>query len=196
MRMQSVVFAVLLAASGITAAADRCDWQAAARDQDAAKVQTNLAALQNILRKASGSGVDQASKHAAEQLLQRAEHPQALAAIVGRWKVRSLQVSEDFVYAYPFFAARITDPPACGYRFAKTSGSQRRAGGLYPMADNKRQLAFLGATTVNDDPVRDYDQHSASPHNSAGRLLRIGRNELLMIVDADASGFELYQLKR
>jgi hypothetical protein len=34
------------------------------------------------------------------------------------------------------------------------------------------------------------------PVNSAGRLLRIAHDTLLMILDADAKGFELYRLDR
>ena len=94
----------------------------------------------------------------------------------------------------------------CGFSFAKTTGSQRRTGRLLPMRD-RRTLAFLGTGTVNDDPTGRYGPRMrprgevmggdpAVPVNSAGTLVRIGRNELLMLLDLDERGFELYHLKR
>ena len=77
-----------------------------------------------------------------------------------------------------------------------------------PAADERRHaLAFLGTGTVNDNHTGAYGPDNPprgtamgsmgdAPVNSAGRLLRIGEGELLMILDFDERGFELYHLKR
>lgn len=137
-------------------------------------------------------------------LLQRALHPLPLGDIQGAWRVRSIQVGRTDAYAYPYFAGRI-DRSACGFRFSKTRGSQRRHGLLLPMADDDRALAFLGAATVNDDPTRPYGPDNRllsepagpdGPVNSVGRLLRVGPHTLLILLDANDNGFELYRLER
>lgn len=175
--------------------AQRCDWQMQAREEHRSTVRVPITDVSAILDRTSGDGVDRASLNAARSLLRHARAPLPLNNIRGHWKVRSIQVDDGFVYAYPYFRARIEAKPGCGERFAKTSGSQRRSGILYPL-QGKREMAFLGAKTVNDDQVRSYNLAAASVDNSAGRLLRIGRNELLMVLDANDRGFELYHLKR
>lgn len=140
----------------------------------------------------------------ARYLLQRALHPLPLGDIHGAWRVRSIQAGRTGAYAYPYFAGRI-DRTACGFRFSKTRGSQRRSGALLPMAEDDRALAFLGAFTVNDDPTRPYGPDNRplgepagpeGPVNSVGRLLRIGPHTLLMLLDVGDNGFELYRLER
>lgn len=201
-RLSHILLSILLAAAPVSAFAyanvqtHQCNWQSEARQEHRTTVRIPLADVSAFLDEVQGDGVDKASIATARGLLRRARSPLPLGAIEGRWKVRSIQVDRGFAYAYPFFNARISRLSDCDYRFAKISGSQRRAGTLYPLDDDKRQLAFLGASTVNNDPVRAYDVDSASEYNSAGRLLRIGRNELLMVLDAGDDGFELYHLKR
>ena len=133
-------------------------------------------------------------------LLERPALP--LGRIDGNWRVRSLQSNFGSIFAYPYFAARI-DTADCGHTFAKTTGSQRRTGVLYPIDGDDTRLAFLGASTVNDDPPRDYDpsrpagDQRSGEENSAGVLYRIGANELLMLLDARGDGrFEVYHLRR
>lgn len=181
-----------------------CDWEAAATPEHRDSVRTALQPMVLLVDGMSGaSGADAASRQAALDLLRRAERPLPLGSIVGNWKVRSIQVHGadarpgfDFAYAYPYFKAAIQRTGGCGYRFAKTTGSQRRTGILYPMAESRNELAFLGAATVNDDPAREYDPRGDAEHASVGRLLRTGKNELLLILDAEPTRFELYQLRR
>ncbi len=181
-----------------------CDWEAEATPGHRDSVRTALQPMVLLVDGMSGaSGVDAASRQAALDLLRRAERPLPLGSMAGNWKVRSIQVHGadarpgfDFAYAYPYFKAAIQRKGACGYRFAKTSGSQRRTGMLYPMAESRNELAFLGAATVNNDPAREYDPRGDAEHASVGRLLRTGRNELLLILDAQPTRFELYQLRR
>lgn len=141
----------------------------------------------------------------ARDLLVQARHPMPLGDITGAWRVASLQLSSRGAFGYPYFAGRI-ERDACGFHFAKTTGSQRRTGELLPMED-ERTLAFLGTSTVNDDPTAAYDSTNPSPRlpsgsegptNSVGRLVRLGPDTLLMILDAhaDDNAFELYRLQR
>lgn len=150
---------------------------------------------------AAATGDDEGSHHA-RVLLERAREPLQPGDIGGAWRVRSIQVTGGQGFVYPYFDATI-DADGTGdasYRFAKTSGSQRRSGRLYPM--DGAGFVFLGARTVNDESPRRYSG-VATPgttvpgeHDSAGRLLRIGPRELLMVLDAEGDRFELYHLRR
>ncbi|MCI4568652.1 DUF4893 domain-containing protein [Lysobacter sp. CFH 32150] len=193
-----LITALLLAADAT--AAERCNWKAIALPRHQAMVEAEVTPLLTRIPTQSDDPEYISGAGLARTLLAQARKPQPLGRIEGDWRVCSIQVHADFAYAYPTFKARI-DKAACGYRFAKISGSQRRSGFLWPIAGDVRQLAFLGANTVNDDPPLDYDPRRPSidgfEHtNSAGRLLRTGPNELLLILDADGSRFELYQLTR
>jgi uncharacterized protein DUF4893 len=193
------LIATLLLAANATAA-ERCNWKSIALPRHQAMVEVEVTPLLARIPTQSDDPEFISGADLARTLLERARKPQPLGSIEGDWRVRSIQVHADFAYAYPAFKARV-DKAACGYRFAKTSGSQRRSGFLWPIAGDARQLAFLGASTVNDDPPLDYDPRRQSADgfdytNSAGRLLRTGANELLLILDADSRRFELYQLTR
>lgn len=199
MKQIVLAFSLLLATGG--AQSQACDWEALARSEDRGRVAMKFDDAHRRLGSLRGDGLDQASKDAALELLKRAEAPAALGSITGRWKIRSLQFADhpgtyDFGYAYPFFQARIDDPAGCGLRFAKTSGSQRRSGNLYPIGHQPRTLAFLGTKTVNDEGPGKYDLRTANPANTAGRLVRLDADELLMMLDYDGRGFELYHFKR
>lgn len=153
------------------------------------------------LATAAATGDDEASRDA-RALLERAREPLQIGEIDGDWRVRSIQLDRRQGFAYPYFDAHIAhDGTGNGsHRFAKTSGSQRRSGRLYPM--DGPGLAFLGASTVNDETPRSYtriampEAEAPGEHDSAGVLLRIGRAELLMVLDADGERVELYHLRR
>ncbi len=83
-------------------------------------------------------------------------------AILGDWKVRSIQGSDSAIYAYPFFKARITQKDGRIF-FEKTTGSQRRSGYLYRYLSDT--WVFLGGKTVNDDPQVDF-----APNRNTGEL--------------------------
>ncbi|MDH5834636.1 DUF4893 domain-containing protein [Luteimonas kalidii] len=175
-------------------AGDPCDWARLALPRHRAMVDATPQALLDAVADARGDVAP------LRTLLQRPAL--ALGEIDGTWRVRSLQSNAGTVYAYPWFQARIS-PTACGHAFAKTTGSQRRSGQLYPMAGDDTRLAFLGASTVNDDPPRAYEPERSpqsqrfGEENSAGVLYRIGPDELLMLLDADGGErFEVYHLRR
>ena len=178
------------------ATADPCDWTRIALPRHRAMAEARPQALLGTLAGADG---DVAPLRA---LLQRPAI--ALGAIDGAWRVRSLQFDGGTVYAYPYFQARVS-ANGCGHAFAKTTGSQRRSGQLYPVAGDDTRLAFLGASTVNDDPPRAYAPERSprsqrfGEENSAGVLYRVGADELVMLLDADADAggrFEVYHLRR
>jgi hypothetical protein len=194
--------------------ADACDWRTLVlpgdrsavevdADQAIARIPSSAAApdyLGDDLKESSLKGIVLA--HA---LLRRARAPLPVGDVSGAWQVRSIQASGDSVYDYPFFRSTIARS-GCGFDFSKATGSQRRTGRLLPM-DDAQALAFLGTGTVNDNRTGAYGPGNPprgtamgsmgdAPVNSAGRLLRIGQNELLMILDMDERGFELYHLKR
>ena len=195
-----LLLVALMLATNIDAG-ERCNWKSIALPRHQAMVEAEVAPLLARIPTQSDDPEYISGGDLARTLLERARKPQPIGRIEGDWRVRSIQVDASFAYAYPAFKARI-DKAACGYRFAKLSGSQRRTGFLWPIAGDALQLAFLGASTVNDDPPLDYDPSRVADNgpaertNSAGRLLRTGPGELLLILDADSRGFELYQLTR
>lgn len=196
-------------------AAPACDWRTQVLPADRAAVEVDAAAALSRIPSAAGmpdylgEDLQEASLRGivlAHALLQRARNPLPLGDVTGAWRVRSVQASGDSVYDYPFFSARISRSD-CGFDFRKTTGSQRRSGLLLPMPREERALAFLGTATVNENRTGAYGpgnpptgtpvgSEGNKPVNSAGRLLRIGADELLMILDLEEDGFELYHLKR
>ncbi len=186
-----------------------CDWQQTLLEQDRGAINATVAAALALIAPDYGDADENAGAALAGELLDRAHDPQPIGDIAGNWKIRSIQVSSAasgmaFAYAYPNFAATIRAND-CGFRFAKTSGSQRHGGQLYPMQGDDRQLVFLGTEVVNDQTLLDYgpDNLPASANgdgeharNSIGHLWRIGPRTLLLLVDVDANGFNLYQLTR
>ncbi|KMM75728.1 hypothetical protein ACP93_09680 [Xanthomonas sp. NCPPB 1128] len=180
------------------AAAPRCDWNSLADDADRATVTVSVERLQQVIAAHYDDAEQEAGAALARSLLKRAQTPQQPGKLEGRWKLRSIQVDPHFAYAYPYFKAEIRRDP-CGYHLSKTSGSQRRSGTLYPLAAGSHELAFLGASTVNSEPEAAYAPGHVSDGthgNSVGRLVALGPNELLLILDGKDNGVELYQLIR
>jgi hypothetical protein len=179
-------------------AAPGCDWNSTASAADRAAVTVSADSLQQAIAPHYADADQEHGAALARTLLQRAQSPQLPGKLEGRWKVRSIQVEPRFAYAYPYFKAEIARDP-CGYRLRKTSGSQRRSGTLSALAKDSRAFAFLGASTVNDAPPGHYapgNVADGSEGNSVGRLVALGPDELLLILDGNAKGFELYQLIR
>lgn len=122
-------------------------------------------------------------------------------ALIGRWRVRSIQASSYGVFVYPYFAATIE---AAGeqLKLSKTTGSQRRQGLLFQSRGGKDGLIFLGGATVNDDPPVAYsglgpDRQAPLASDSVGVLTQLGPDHLILLLDARyGSSFEIYELKR
>lgn len=206
----SILFAGLLLAPAFAAAGECRDWKAIAMSSDQPAVQV---AVDTVARMLPAQPADTDPEFLQEQLealdearnlLQRARDPLPLGDVTGAWRVASIQLGTQGGIGYPPFAGHI-ERTACGYHFIKTEGSQRRSGMLLPMQDNDRALAFLGVQTYNANTTKPYgpdnmmvwqQPQDGIPGNSVGRLLRIAPDSLLMILDADERGFELYRLDR
>jgi hypothetical protein len=206
--MHRTALLLLALASASGHAADRCDWRSQLLVEDqAAPALTPKTAL-GLIADRYDDADQQAGAAQARNLLQRAvDAPQPVGDIAGRWKIRSIQVSTgqmQFAYAYPSFAATIK-ADGCGFRFSKDTGSQRHGGVLYRVAGHADELAFLGTAVVNDQTLRDYGPDNLSSaargdgehaSNSTGKLWRIAPDTVLLLVDTDGGGFNLYQLTR
>lgn len=159
--------------------------------------------VSKALAKNSTNPESAAAQKIARELLAAPVFPIDAASLAGEWKVRSIQGSPGAHFAYPFFKARITTSES-GLLIAKTSGSQRRSGMILP--DQKLRSVFLGGKSMNDEPPKSYhglDKIGSKEYiapkdtDTFGTVERIGKNHLLMILDAKDTGeYELYELVR
>ena len=146
----------------------------------------------------AASGNDPAFVAAATQILDGSPVPITNEeALVGRWRCRSAQffaggdTGISGVYAYPYFRCAITRKGGRLF-FAKTSGSQRESGFLY-RADATR-YAFLGGSSVNDEPQRAYgDAHDS---NVIGWFSRMGDKRLVLQMPTKDGKLEILELVR
>lgn len=174
------------------------DWRSVAWPEDVERIDMAVERARAVHPSAADN--DARAFATAQALLERAARPQPLKAITGEWQVRSIQVGLEGTFVYPRFQARI-DREGEAFRFDKFTGSQRRSGVLFPLADGKG-LAFLGGSRVNDAPQVPYSRIGSAQapkrieSDTAGRLVRIGARELLLILDAGHQGYELYHLSR
>jgi hypothetical protein len=135
----------------------------------------------------------------ARELLAAPALPLRRADLSGEWRCRSIQVHRSGVFAYPFFRCRIGEEGG-SLVFEKLTGSQRRSGELSESGPDR--FVFLGGATVNDEPRQAYSALSGAAgggpadSDSVGVLTRKGEGRLLMILDATADAYELYELKR
>jgi hypothetical protein len=153
-------------------------------------------AIQQWLQNADASTLDPDAVALLRELI--AAKPMAINAktLSGAWRVRSLQGGQYGLFLYPFFKAKLrrdTD----SFWFEKSTGSQRRSGRLF--FDNAQQMVFLGTRSVNDDAktlYRDKAASGPSENDSVGVLWQLRSNRLIMILDATAADFEIYELQR
>jgi hypothetical protein len=135
----------------------------------------------------------------ARELLDAPALPLRRADLPGEWRCRSLQVNRSGVFVYPFFRCRITAEKG-RLLFDKLTGSQRRSGELSEAGPDR--FVFLGGATVNDEPRRPYStaqtdwDGESTESDTVGVLTRKGEDRLLMILDATADAYELYELRR
>lgn len=200
MMKQWVVWAGLLAAVLPMAQAGACNWKTFARDSDHGAIER---AVQRLATRFESDDFDRddADMRLARMLSERARNalPLSVGVISGEWKVQSIQGGRGSVYVYPAFRVWIAQTASCGQFFEKYTGSQRRSGHLYPMPDGQA-MAFVGTKTVNDDPTLDYAIHGDTQSNTVGKLVRLGPEELLLILDLESdepsAPYELYYLHR
>lgn len=147
---------------------------------------------------------DEETAAAAKALLALLELPRGKApspkALVGKWKVRSLQASERGVYAYPFFDCEFRAEGREGVVFHKDKGSQRRIG-LIGKGENGHVI-FVGGSYYSDESpagysaLQDAGAKAGSARDSVGHVFQIKSNHLIIVFAPTAYGSEIYELKK
>lgn len=93
----------------------------------------------------------------------------------GSWNCRTIKLGKLLpLVVYPWFKCKITDDGG-GWVLRKVSGSQRTSGRLY--TENDSRLVYLGAGTVNNDPVRKYNDDPS--FNEVAIVERLGKRRLV-----------------
>ncbi len=183
----------------LAAIVPRPAWRDAIWDAHRVAVEQAREIAAAVLADMRGAYVDATARAELEALLAAKAQPMEIGALSGRWRVRSLKVSLDALFAYPYFNAELVIDGADPV-FRKTSGSQRRSGRLFAFGDGLSWV-FIGAATVNDEPARDYSRRAgaAAPDkaDSVGRLWALTREHAYLVLDAQHDvGFEVYELRR
>ena len=120
--------------------------------------------------------------------------------LLGKWRCASTQIGSDGIFAYPPFRCEISLTEDGTLNFAKTSGSQRRHGQLFPFTDSGWVL--LGGSTVNDDPIRPYSatlkvvDGENTEFDTVGLAQTLADGRIRLILDAEEGQVELYTLSR
>jgi len=91
---------------------------------------------------------------ALEAVLAGGEVPITPSSLIGEWRCRTLKLGGNLpLTIYDYFKCRIARDGS-SLIFQKASGSQRTSGTFYRVSDTR--YAYLGAGTVNDDPMIPY----------------------------------------
>jgi len=177
-------------------------WQRQLWPEHAHRVLEARVIVDDFMRAADFSDADPAALADLRALLAAESTTVPATALAGDWRIRTINVSDLGVFAYPFFRARIGETDQ-GLVLSKTTGSQRRQGHLYPRDAAGSSYVFLGALTMNDTPLGYYSGdpsvsgRSPSETDSAGVLSPLAGDRLLVILDAEwGAGFEVYLLER
>jgi hypothetical protein len=115
-------------------------------------------------------GGEAADRASLEKIL--AGKPQAIADkdLKGEWRCRTVKLGGILpLVVYGAFKCRIFEEKGA-LILQKTSGSQRTRGGLYRISPDR--FAYIGASTVNDDPVRKYGD--AAQEDEVALLVKVG----------------------
>jgi hypothetical protein len=174
-------------------------WQQRTWSDHRARVDDYVALIAKVNADAGVPESDAETKAVVEELVDASHEPLSRTDLVGTFQLRSIQGTRYGIFAYPYFKARIVERDG-GLFFEKVSGSQRRSGWLLPRDENGHDYVFVGASTVNADPQQRYSRDTGAPapaeSDSVGVLYRINDGRLVMVLDAGANSYEIYQLKR
>ncbi|WP_168354652.1 DUF4893 domain-containing protein [Palleniella muris] len=129
------------------------------------------------------------NRKAVEKLLNQKEHEISLEDLRGYHRVRSIQVNNNGIFTYHYFACRFTKQDGKPF-FEKTAGSQRKSGFIY--ANKPTSMIFLGGWSVNDEPQTEY----GSRNSVAGTLYKINDNKLIMLFVRPYRDFEIYEFTK
>lgn len=124
--------------------------------------------------------------------------------ITGKWRIRSIQVGQYGVFAYPFFGAVVKTVPG-GLVFDKNTGSQRRAGSL--TLDEAGRYAFMGGYYMQGEPANSHSSTKPNPtdedreRDSEGVIINLGPGHALLLFrskffQGTTYSGEIYELKR
>lgn len=200
--MKSILSVLLLgfgAPAFAAGANEPAAWSTSLHDAHRARIDAATSTLDALV---AAQPTDTDAQAQADLVALRATAPTPIgeANLGGAWRVRSLQVQPDMIYAYPYFNARL-DADGDAWSFVKTTGSQRRSGRLFRDADDPERLVFLGGSSVNDDPSVAYSDAATGidpqDSDSVGVLHRLGPAHLILILDAEpGDSVEVYELRR
>lgn len=120
--------------------------------------------------------------------------------LAGKWKVRSLQLTDGGLSTYPYFDCSLTAEAVTGLKLSKNTGSQRRAGNLFK--HDKTALLFLGGSYYSDQSPRGFsglqdESVKLDPSlDSIGFLHQLAPGHLIILFASTQYGGEIYELKR
>jgi len=122
------------------------------------------------------------------------------SAIIGRWKLRSIQGGADTATVYPWFQGLIvgSDRPQ-ELQFGKTGGSQFREGKLLP-AQSGHHMVFLGGKSTEfggSDIYSTIDgtiDSSRSDSDTGGVFFYLEPGRAVMVLDVTQGSWEIYEM--
>ena len=103
-------------------------------------------------------------------------------------QVKSIQMNSRGIYEYAYFKCKFEQRGNSVY-YRKTSGSQRQNGYLYRL--DEKTIYFLGAWSVNDDPIKDYNSDQAL----IGALYKLSSGIFIMVVPEGNDNYNILLFK-
>ena len=191
---------VLLATLALTAftAADESEtekeWKVLAKPSELGLSHAADTFLENALVPATLASEEKSELKRLKKLVAGESRPVSPADLLEIKKVRSIQIGQYGVFTYPYFSCRFKKTGS-GVFFEKTSGSQRKSGPVFQNDDHT--LVFLGASTVNNEPQRQYSGLTRSKdtsHDAAGLIIKRGKT-FLALFPGKGNQWEVYEFR-
>jgi hypothetical protein len=141
------------------------------------------------------AGGDPPDRAELQKVLAGEPQPVSDSELLGEWRCRTLKLGgmPPPITVYSFFKCRIFKANNAVI-LQKTTGSQRTRGALYRVGGDR--LAYIGAGTVNDDPVRKYGDDPKE--DEVGLLVKAGPRRMRLEFPAPhyESHFDIMELVR
>lgn len=197
MRMQCWIALLWVALPAVAAAEG---WRELAHDVHEARIDAGHARARAVLEGVPDDAYGRGEIPAVRKLLDAPAVAVDHAQLQGTWRCRSIQVGTLGVFSYPPFRCEIQLTEDGTLEFTKLTGSQRRHGQLFPTEAGAWVL--LGGSSVNDEP---YGSYSASRSDwdgedleadTVGLLEALDRRRVRILLDAEDTQFEVYELTR
>ena len=103
-------------------------------------------------------------------------------------QVKSIQINSLGIFEYAYFKCKFEQRGNSVY-YRKTSGSQRQNGYLYRL--DEKTIYFLGAWSVNDDPIKDYNSDQAI----LGALYKLSSGKFIMVIPEGHDNYNILVFK-